>query len=228
MRPATSPARPDAHVRTPAPARPLTRWLPAAVLACLLAPSLASASGPLLIDHYNAYDNSGIWNRKYQTDLAVGGALTVIGGAIFLDSNSRLGHTFDQSMDAMVLSAGTTTLMKYGFSRARPSESTNPNDFFQGHGHQSFPSGEVAEISAIVTPFIAEYHADHPWVIALAALPAYDAIARVKVHGHWQSDVVVGAAVGVGFGLYSHHRKTPLIVSALPGGGFLFGYHKAF
>ncbi len=228
MRAAIAPAQPDARSRMRVSSQPLARLLPAALLALLLAPSLARAGGPLLIDHYNAYDNSGIWNRKYQTDLAVGGALTVIGGAIFLDSDSRLGHTFDQSMDAMLLSAGTTTVMKYGFSRERPSESSNPNDFFKGHGHQSFPSGEVAEISAIVTPFIAEYHADHPWVIALAALPAYDAVARVKVHGHWQSDVLVGAAVGVGFGLYSHHRKTPLIISALPGGGFLFGYHKAF
>ena len=31
-------------------------------------------------------------------------------------------------------------------------------------------------------------------------LPAYDAIARVKTHGHWQSDVLVGALVGTGIG----------------------------
>ncbi len=39
--------------------------------------------------------------------------------------------------------------------------------------------------SAIVTPIVLEYRHDHPIVYALELLPAYDAIARVKVHGHW-------------------------------------------
>ena len=86
----------------------------------------------------------------------------------------------------------------------------------------------MAEISAVVTPFIAEYGSDHPAVYALALLPVYDAVARVKTHGHWQSDVLVGAAVGIGFGIYAHHRKTPLIMGVLPGGGLMLGYHKQF
>lgn len=194
----------------------------------LFAPLSAIAGGPFGIDHRVAYDDSGIWKRSYQKDLAIGAALTVVGGAVFADSDTRLGRTFDQSLDAMVLTAGTTTVMKYAFARARPSQSDDPNDFFSGSGHQSFPSGEVAEISAIVTPFIAEYGQDHPAVYALALLPAYDAVARVKVRGHWQSDVLVGAAVGVGFGIYAHHRKTPLIMGLLPGGGVMLGYHKEF
>ncbi|MEP6632868.1 MAG: phosphatase PAP2 family protein [Luteimonas sp.] len=194
----------------------------------LVTPLGAIAGGPFGIDHQVTYDDSGIWKRSYQKDLALGAALTVIGGAVFADSDTRLGHTFDQSLDAMVLTAGTTTVMKYAFSRARPSQSDNPNDFFSGSGHQSFPSGEVAELSAIVTPFIAEYGEDHPAVYALALLPAYDAVARVKVRGHWQSDVLVGAGVGVGLGLYAHHRKTPLIMGLLPGGGVMLGYHKKF
>ncbi|MFZ2236231.1 MAG: phosphatase PAP2 family protein [Dokdonella sp.] len=198
------------------------------VVATLGAPVSAWADGPFGIDHHVAYDNSGIWKRSYQKNLEFGAALTVIGGALFVDSDTRIGHAFDQSMDAMVLTAGTTTIMKYAFSRARPSQGNNPNDFFAGSGHKSFPSGEVAEISAIVTPFIAEYGSDHPAVYALALLPAYDAVARVKTHGHWQSDVLVGAAVGVGFGIYAHHRKTPLIMGIMPGGGLMLGYHKQF
>lgn len=198
------------------------------VVVALGVPVSAWAGGPLGIDHSVAYDNSGIWKRSYQKDLAFGAALTVIGGALFVDSDTRIGRTFDQSLDAMVFTAGATTVMKYAFSRARPSQGNNPDDFFAGSGHQSFPSGEVAEVSAIVTPFIAEYGSDHPAVYALALLPVYDAVARVKTHGHWQSDVLVGAAVGVGFGIYAHHRKTPLIMSVLPGGGLMLGYHKQF
>lgn len=217
-----------ATVSTPRNTRTHRRWWPVALCALFGLPSLASASGPLLIDHYVKYDDSGIWNRTYQKDLAAGSAVAVLGGAMFLDSDSRLGHTFDQSMDAMLLSGGATTVLKFAFSRERPSQNSDPTDFFDGRGHQSFPSGEVAQISAIVTPFIAEYRQDHPWVYGLALLPAYDAVARVKVHGHWQSDVLVGAMVGTGIGLYAHHRKTPLVISVLPGGGVLFGYHKNF
>ena len=197
-----------------------------ALLAVL--PACAIAGGPLGIDHRLTYDDSGIWKRSYQKDLAAGAALTVIGGALFVDSDTRLGRTFDQAMDAMVFTAGTTTAMKYVFSRERPIQDANPNDFFKGHGYQSFPSGEVAEISAVVTPFIAEYRNDHPAVWLLAALPAYDAVARVKVQGHWQSDVLVGAAIGVGWGVYAHHRKSPLIMGLLPGRGLMVGYSSKF
>ena len=201
----------------------------ALALSLSLLPLCASAAGgPFGIDHAVNYDNSGIWNRSYQKDLAMGAALTVIGGALFMGDDTRIARTFDQSLDAMVLTAGTTTVMKYAFSRERPSETSDPNQFFVGHNHQSFPSGEVAEIASIVTPFIAEYHEDHPAVYALALLPAYDAVARVKVHGHWQSDVLVGAGIGVAWGLYAHHRQSPLIMGLLPNHGFTIGYAKRF
>jgi len=179
------------------------------------------------IDHVVTFDDSGIWNRDYQRQLAVGVALTAIGGAVFTDNDTRLGRTFDQTIDSMVLTAATTTAMKYVFSRERPSQNADPCDFFDGAGHQSFPSGEVAEITSFVTPFILEYGHDHPWVYALAVLPVYDAVARVKVHGHWQSDVVVGAGVGIAWGIYAHQRKTPLIMGAIPG-GVMVGYQKQF
>ena len=191
-------------------------------------PLQAMAGGPFGIDHRVTYDDSGLWKRSYQKDLAAGAALTVIGGALFTDSDSRMGRTFDQALDAMVLTAGTTTVMKYAFSRERPIQNSDPNDFFDGSGYGSFPSGEVAEISAVGTPFIVEYGHDHPAVYALALLPAYDAVARVKVQGHWQSDVVVGAAIGVAWGIWAHKRKSPLIMGLLPGRGLMVGYAKRF
>jgi undecaprenyl-diphosphatase len=150
--------------------------------------------------------------------------LTVIGGALFGNSESRLGRTFDQALDSMVLSVATAGVMKVTFTRERPRDTADPDRFFQGGSNDSFPSGEVAEITGIVTPFIAEYGHDHPAVYALALLPAYDAVARVKVQGHWQSDVLVGAGVGVAWGLYAHHRKSPLIMGLLPGHGLMVGY----
>ncbi|MEO5565497.1 MAG: phosphatase PAP2 family protein [Luteimonas sp.] len=208
-----------------------TRSLALALLAgvgAVWTPHTALAGNPLGIDHKLNYDDSGIWKRSYQKQLAVGLALTTIGGALFADNDSRLGRTFDQSLDSMVLTAATTSVMKVAFSRERPSENADPGDFFDGRGHQSFPSGEVAEVTAVVTPFIAEYGDDHPAVWALALLPAYDAVARVKVNGHWQSDVIVGAAIGAAWGVWAHRRHSPLIMGLLPGHGMMIGYARRF
>ena len=190
--------------------------------------NVAYAGGPFGIDHRIAYDNSGIWKRSYQKDLAIGAAIATIGGALFTDNDSRFGRTIDQSLDAMLFTAGATTVGKYAFSRKRPYQTDDPNEFFSGRGNQSFPSGEVGALSAIVTPFIAEYRRDHPAVWVLAALPAYDAIARVKTRGHWQSDVLAGAAIGVGLGIYAHGRESPFFAGYLPSGGALLGFRTNF
>jgi undecaprenyl-diphosphatase len=114
---------------------------------------------------------------------------------------------------------------KFVFARARPTQTDDPNKWFQGHGHYSFPSGEVSTISGIVTPFVLEYHNDHPWVWALEALPAYDAVARMKVHAHWQTDVLAGWAVGTAAGYYAHSRDSPWTLGMLPH-GVSVGFHK--
>ena len=186
-----------------------------------------AAGGPFGIDHLVPYDNSGIWKRSYQKDLATGTALVVLGGALWEGGDSKLGDTFWRSLDSVALASGTAQVMKFAFSRERPSQTSDPNQFFTGHGNQSFPSGEVAEIAGAVTPFMFAYGPDHPAVYALALLPAYDMVARVKVHGHWQSDVLVGAGLGVGFGWYASRREHPLILSMLPG-GFMVGIHRKF
>jgi undecaprenyl-diphosphatase len=184
-----------------------------------------ASGGPLGIDHRLHYDNSGIWNRNDQNVLMYGTIVTVGAGALAFGDHDELGDTFWRSVDAMVVSGVSTQALKYAFGRERPSQTSDPDRFFK-HG-QSFPSGEVAAMSAAVTPFIVQYGDDHPAVYALALLPAYDAVARMKVHAHWQSDVLVGAAVGTGIGVWASHRDSPLIVGWLPG-GFSVGYVHRF
>lgn len=186
-----------------------------------------AAGGPFGIDHRLHYDNSGIWNRNNQKALMYGSILTVGVGALALGDDSKLGDTFWRSVDSMVFTGIAATGMKYGFRRERPSQTASPNQWFKSSSAQSFPSGEVAAISAAVTPFIVNYGEDHPAVYALALLPAYDAVARMKTRGHWQSDVLVGAALGTGIGIWSAHRQSPLILSWLPG-GFQVGFVHHF
>jgi undecaprenyl-diphosphatase len=150
-----------------------------------------------------------------------------IAGAVWLGGEDRLGKTFWQAIDASALGAVASEAMKHIFTRSRPDQSPDPNLWFQGGGHYSFPSGEVTAGAAIVTPFVIEYGRDYPAVFALELLPTYQAIARVKVHAHWQTDVLAGFALGTGTGWLSHTRDSPVILGVLPH-GFTVGLHKEF
>ena len=194
----------------------------------LMTSAVQAGSGLLGLDHYVTKDDSGIWARKNQTllfnTLVVGtGALAVWEGG-----DTRFGRTMWKSIDATVVSGVTTEAMKYMFSRSRPNQSSDPNLWFQGRGHESFPSGEVTVVSALVTPVMLEYGPEHPSVYALELLPVYDAIARVKVHGHWQSDVIAGWAIGTAGGYFMHQRtQTPFVLNLMPHGIYV-GFSKHF
>lgn len=185
-------------------------------------------NGPLGIDHKITSDNSGIWSRKNQLALQT----VLIGGvaitSLWEGTDDPLGKIAWQSIDSMLVTALIVQPSKRLFSRARPNESDDPNDFFQGHGHESFPSGEVSNVAAIVTPFALEYGPAHPWVYAASTvLVMYDGAARIKVQGHWLSDVLVGAAIGVGSGYLMHQRSSPLVL--LPfGKGVIVGVKWTF
>jgi undecaprenyl-diphosphatase len=193
-----------------------------------MTPYARAGSGLLGLDHPVAYDASGIWARKNQTMLLNAMIVGEAGAALWEGGETRFGRTMWQSVDASLVSGLAAAVLKVTFSRERPSETNNPNAWFKGGGHASFPSGEVTATSSIVTPLVLEYGSDLPAVYALEALPIYDAIARVKVHGHWQSDVLAGFALGTAGGYFIHRRQgTPFVLSVMPHGIFV-GLKKTF
>ena len=194
------------------------------LIALALAARVSIAGG---IDHVVTRDESGIWSRGVQQGLIytlIGGE---IAGALWLGGEDRLGKTFWQAIDSSALGAISSEAMKHIFTRARPDQTDDPNKWFQGTGHYSFPSGEVTAVTAIVTPFMFEYGHDHPAVYALGLLPAYDAIARVKSQAHWQTDVLASIALGSLTGYLAHKRDTPFILGLLPH-GMMVGLHAKF
>lgn len=179
------------------------------------------------IDHLVEFDDSGIWKRSNQTalvNLLIGGEIV---GALWEGGDTRLGKTFWQSIDSSAIGALSSEALKHIFTRSRPDQSPDPNLWFQGHGHYSFPSGEVTAVTAIVSPFVFEYAHEYPAVYALELLPLYDAIARVKVHAHWQTDVLAGFALGTGTAYFAHTRESPIILGVLPH-GFMLGLKAKF
>jgi len=150
-----------------------------------------------------------------------------ISGALWLGNDDELGHTMWQTVDSSLIAGVASEALKRAFSRARPDQDNNPNAWFRGSCCESFPSGEVTLQASFVTPLIVRYARENPWVWALEALPAYDAMARLKSRAHWQTDVIAGWALGTGIGYWSTTWRTPLTVRVLPG-GLSIGLSKRF
>jgi hypothetical protein len=206
--------------------RPLVKLAAAAAVA-LSAQSAAAGSGPFGIDHELPLDQNGIWARKYQNGLETGVVALELAGSLWFGNDNELGHTFWQTVDASTISGVGAQLLKYGFGRARPSQGGDPNLWFKGSHDQSFPSGEVTLQASFVTPFIANYARENPWIWSLEVLPLYDAFGRLKSQAHWQSDVIAGWALGTAVGYWSTTRTTPLSVQILPR-GLSVGIYKRF
>lgn len=179
------------------------------------------------LDHPVHKDTNGIWSIARAGQFPAELIGVTLAGAIWEGGNNRLGRTLWQSVDAAAIAGISTEALKYTFQRERPSQTSDPNQWFQGAHAQSFPSGDVSSITALVTPIILEYHRTDPWVYALATVPAFDMAARVKAHGHWQTDVVSGAVVGAVSGYFAHRLKEPFILSLLPH-GFYVGLKEGF
>ncbi len=190
-----------------------------AAMALLLAVVLpARAGGFLGIDHRWGYDDSGIWRRTNQQVLLDSLVAGEIGCALWEGGQTRFGNTCWRAIDSSLIASVSAQVLKYAFTRARPIQGNDPNAWFQGGSHYSFPSGEVATVSSIVTPFVLEYRGTQPAVWALEALPLYDALARMKVQAHWQTDVLAGFAIGTAAGWYAHRRDSPLVLALMPNG----------
>jgi membrane-associated phospholipid phosphatase len=188
----------------------------------------AIAGGGLLgIDHVVTPDDKGIWKRSTESailNVLIGGE---IAGAVWEGGETTLGKTFWQAIDSSAIGAVSSEALKHVFTRSRPTQSNDPNEWFQGSHHYSFPSGEVTTATAIVTPFMLEYGREYPAIYALGVLPAYIGIARINAQAHWQTDILGGAALGVATGYFAHTRDNPLILGVLPH-GFMVGLRKQF
>ena len=205
----------------------LVRAVALSVAAALMLASPARAGGFLGIDHRWGYDNGGIWKRSNQQILMDSLIGAEIACGLWEGGETRFGNTCWRAIDSSLIAAISTQLLKYAFTRARPIQGNDPNAWFQGGSHYSFPSGEVAAVSSIVTPFILEYQGEHPAVWALGALPLYDGFARIKVQAHWQTDVLAGLAIGAAAGYYAHVRSSPLVLGVMPHAVFV-GLRRQF
>jgi membrane-associated phospholipid phosphatase len=202
---------------------PLVRGLSwAAACALALLPCIGRADN--FIDHRVTKDTGGIYSLQDAVPISLG--LLAAGCAFWQGTEDRLGKTCWEAGESGLLTAVAAEGLQFITGRQAPSATSDPNRWFSG-GKGSFPSTHVSVTTAVVTPFIYQYIHDNPWVAALAVLPAYEMVARVKAQQHWQTDVLAGAALGFGIGAYEAHRNNPLVFSLLPDGAYI-GFHRSF
>lgn len=130
-------------------------------------------------------------------------------------------------VEATALGSLSSFALKQAIGRARPHDTGQRADWFQGG--DSFPSGHATAAFAAAEVFAdsrpsGEWH----WRALAYTLAAATAYARVHDNMHWTSDVVAGAALGIATGRFVAGRteKTPgehvsLSFEPLPGGGML-------
>src|SRR5690349_9095729 len=166
----------------------LARYCTALLLLFFL-PAAADCSSQQLDHRINA-NTSGVWNPDIYRDLTVAMTVGQIGLALWEGGESRLGNTAWRGIDSEIIGVISAEGLKHITTRVRPSHTEDPGLWFQRGSNRSFPSGETAHVSAIVTPYILEYGKDYPAVYALTLIPLYVGVGRVKAQSHWQTDVI--------------------------------------
>jgi hypothetical protein len=194
----------------------------AAICAIVLKPAGGRCDD--FLDHRVAQDTAGIYSLQDAVPVSLG--LFAAGCAIWQGTEDRLGKTCWESAESGLGAVIAAEGLQLITGRRPPSATTDPNRWFAG-GKGSFPSTHVSATTAVVTPFIYEYVHDQPYIAALAVLPLYEMVARVKAQQHWQTDVLAGAALGFAVGSYEAHRNNPLVFSLLPGGAYV-GFQHSF
>lgn len=184
------------------------------------------SGGILHMDRCDEFEGRGIYARRNQLLLDTLVISSVVGVSLWEGTDTELGRTAWKTLDAMAVAAVSTEVMKRVFQRPRPEQNSNPNLWRQGSGNKSFPSGETAMMAAFVTPYIIEHQGENPWVWVLMAFPVYMGRARMASEGHWLSDVLVGAGVGVAAGYYAQGRDKPLVLSVSHDGVFVGIHHR--
>lgn len=130
-------------------------------------------------------------------------------------NNTKFQDAAMTSLQTLVYAGLTGYALKGIIGRARPEfgedvgdpyaffETTGKNPF-SDEGNSSYPSGHAISSFGIITAWVVYYPS--PLTYALYLIPTGTVINRLAVRKHWPTDIVVGAALGIGMGRFLARR----------------------
>ncbi len=136
--------------------------------------------------------NNDFPNFKYSYDdymqYAPAGAMLIM-KACGYESRSSWGRMLTSDAFSAAIMAAAVNGIKYTVARPRPDGSRN----------NSFPSGHTATAFMAATMFHKEYGWRNPWYsIGGYTAAAVTGVSRIMNNRHWMTDVMAGAAIGIG------------------------------
>ncbi len=131
-----------------------------------------------------------------------------LAGASLLAGNSRLQDAAFTSLEALFVSGGIVTAIKYIAGRSRPFQGNGAHRYRPFSGDTAFPSGHASTAWALVTPWVLYYPGI--WTYGMLIFPAGTAVARIARNAHWATDVIAGSLIGfiVASALTHWHRDS--------------------
>ncbi|HVT60424.1 MAG TPA: phosphatase PAP2 family protein [Thermoanaerobaculia bacterium] len=121
-----------------------------------------------------------------------------LGGAIADDTKAK-NVAIDGLIASAIASGVITPALKFAVGRSRPSQHQGTFHFRPGGGSASFPSGDATQAFAVASVITSAYRA--PWVqVAAYGSAGLVGFARLRLNGHFASDVTAGALIGAGVG----------------------------
>jgi hypothetical protein len=152
------------------------------------------------ISHYNFYQAT--------SDVAIAGLGATLGGVWIWGIKGDHPHAKETGvleLETLVDTFLIYTPMQLLAARQRPGEGNGNGDFWKHHNiNTSFPGGHAMFTFAMATVVSHEY--PQKWVQVLAYLAATTVtVTRFMARDHWSSDMLAGAALGIGIGAHVFH-----------------------
>lgn len=142
------------------------------------------------------------------SDVAIAGLGATLGGVWIWGIKGDHQHAKETGaleLETLVNTFLIYTPMQLLAARQRPGEGNGNGDFWKHHNiNTSFPGGHAMFTFAMATVVSHEY--PQKWVQALAYSAATTVtVTRFMARDHWSSDMLAGAALGIGIGAHIFH-----------------------
>ena len=162
----------------------------------------------LRVHHYNASDDRFARRIRPLGTWIPFAAMGLTWGIGRLSHNPGIAATGEDGVEAGFLSLAVVLPVKFITGRSRPSREHGASEFKPFSSGRSFFSAETA--LAFSTATVISLHTDSWWlkgtVFTLATAVGWS---RRQLNGHWASDIVAGALLGIGVGRWTVHRHRP-------------------